>query len=133
MHVGGYIMWHFLSWHIMYFVYFHSTTFCKTNILLLFLESGIITIMSCRASSTWVDFLIFMLGSPKFTFLMFLVLGSLTYTLNFLHHHALGFPSLTLRHGYSASSGFIFIVPHVTIIVMGNHLHHKFLRLQNHC
>src|SRR5210317_2444117 len=51
-----------------------------------------------------LDFLIRILGSPKFTFFTFLVFGSLTYTLNFLTSPCMGLPSLTLRPLYSASS-----------------------------
>src|SRR6056300_1862049 len=51
-----------------------------------------------------LDFLIRILGSPKFTFFTFLVFGSLTYTLNFLTSPCMGLPSLTLRPWYSASS-----------------------------
>src|SRR5210317_1447267 len=51
-----------------------------------------------------LDFLIFILGSPKLTFLVLPVLGSLTYTLNFLTSPRIGLPSGTLRPWYSASS-----------------------------
>src|SRR5210317_888141 len=51
-----------------------------------------------------LDFLIRIFGSPKFTFLTFLVFGSRTYTLNFLTSPCIGLPSLTLRPLYSASS-----------------------------
>ena len=61
-----------------------------------------------------LDFLIFIVFSPlaaadvppcpKFTFLTFLVFGSLTYTLNFLTSPCIGLFSLTLRPWYSASN-----------------------------
>src|SRR6056300_1725830 len=52
-----------------------------------------------------LDFLIFILGSPKLTFTT-LPFGFLTYTLNFLTSPRIGLFNFTVRPWYSASSMF---------------------------
>ena len=83
----------------------HFTTFCKTNILLLFLGQ-IGTVVSCSRNYCVLQdwFLNSHIGSPKFTFLIFFVFGSLTYTLNFFTSPRIGLPSELFLPWYSASS-----------------------------